>query len=98
VRGELRRVLVYMSPTCWLPRAMGAGPGGHTLFPAMRWVVAQEHAGEHVGDTDSHALFIELKEPPPGPSAPHSALDRHNHQRRPLRPTPTIDHRWSEPS
>ncbi|MBJ8339305.1 cytoplasmic protein [Antrihabitans sp. YC3-6] len=28
-----------------------------------RWVGAQEHAGENIGDTDSHALFIELKEP-----------------------------------
>jgi beta-alanine degradation protein BauB len=28
-----------------------------------RWVSAQEHAGENIGDTDSHALFIELKEP-----------------------------------
>jgi beta-alanine degradation protein BauB len=30
----------------------------------VRWVGAQEHAGENVGDTDSHAIFVELKEPP----------------------------------
>lgn len=28
-----------------------------------RWVGAQEHAGENIGTTDSHAVFIELKEP-----------------------------------
>jgi hypothetical protein len=28
----------------------------------VRWLVAQEHAGENIGETPSHALFIELKE------------------------------------
>ncbi|MBW8482754.1 cupin domain-containing protein [Actinomadura parmotrematis] len=28
-----------------------------------RWLDAQEHAGENIGDTDTHAMFIELKEP-----------------------------------
>jgi hypothetical protein len=44
----------------------------------VRWVGAQEHAGENIGDTGSHAIFVELKEPsvaaaaadrPLGPSA-----------------------------
>jgi hypothetical protein len=45
-----------------------------------RWVGAQEHAGENIGGTASHSIFIELKEPAPatapivdaplGPSAP----------------------------
>lgn len=45
-----------------------------------RWVGAQEHAGENIGDTASHSVFIELKEPAPvtastigaplGPSSP----------------------------
>jgi hypothetical protein len=30
-----------------------------------RWVGAQEHAGENIGDTETHAVFIELKEPSP---------------------------------
>ncbi|MDQ3734859.1 MAG: cytoplasmic protein [Actinomycetota bacterium] len=30
-----------------------------------RWVSAQEHSGENTGDTDSHAIFVELKEPAP---------------------------------
>ncbi|GAA4756898.1 cupin domain-containing protein [Gordonia phosphorivorans] len=38
------------------------------------WLPAQEHAGENIGDTATHVLFVELKEPPPhpGPTAePH---------------------------
>ncbi|RSM97170.1 cytoplasmic protein [Nonomuraea sp. WAC 01424] len=31
-----------------------------------RWVGAQEHAGQNVGDTESHAIFVELKEAPSG--------------------------------
>jgi quercetin dioxygenase-like cupin family protein len=27
------------------------------------WVAAQEHAGENIGDTESHAIFVELKDP-----------------------------------
>ncbi|MEV4539962.1 cytoplasmic protein [Asanoa sp. NPDC049518] len=38
----------------------------------VRWVGAQEHAGENIGDTATHTLFIELKEPAPaGGSAGH---------------------------
>ena len=29
----------------------------------VRWLPAQEHAGENIGDTDTHVLIIELKEP-----------------------------------
>jgi len=29
------------------------------------WLPAQEHFGENIGETDTHVLFIELKEPPP---------------------------------
>ncbi|MCZ4126021.1 cupin domain-containing protein [Streptomyces sp. H39-S7] len=43
-----------------------------------RWLGAQEHAGENIGDTETHVIFVELKEPAPvasakgplGPSAP----------------------------
>ena len=31
----------------------------------VRWLDAQEHVGENVGDTDTHAFFVELKEPRP---------------------------------
>jgi hypothetical protein len=38
-----------------------------------RWVGAQEHAGENIGDGGSHSVFIELKEPRPR-SAPTDDL------------------------
>ena len=31
----------------------------------VRWVGAQEHAGENIGDTTTHSIFVELKEPAP---------------------------------
>jgi quercetin dioxygenase-like cupin family protein len=40
------------------------------------WLPAQEHRGENIGDTPSHAIFVELKQtgPPatPGPLGPQS--------------------------
>jgi quercetin dioxygenase-like cupin family protein len=40
----------------------------------VRWVGAQEHSGENIGDTDTHTIFVELKEPPvsgsPTPGSP----------------------------
>ena len=37
-------------------------------LPALqaRWLDAQEHSGMNIGDTRSHSIFIELKEPSPG--------------------------------
>jgi hypothetical protein len=29
----------------------------------VRWLAEQEHSGENIGETESHAIFIELKEP-----------------------------------
>lgn len=53
--------------------------GGHQvelhLDPGeARWLDAQEHAGENIGDTPTHALFIELKEDGPESSVPSAAL------------------------
>jgi len=31
----------------------------------VRFLAAQEHHGENIGTTESHALFVELKDPPP---------------------------------
>lgn len=40
----------------------------------VRWLSAQEHVGENIGDSDTHTLFIELKERapvvPPVPAGP----------------------------
>ena len=30
-----------------------------------RWLAAQEHHGENTGDTETHVVFVELKEPAP---------------------------------
>jgi hypothetical protein len=42
--------------------------GGRTRdveLPAgqVGWIGAQEHFGENIGDTDTHTIFVELKEP-----------------------------------
>lgn len=44
--------------------------GGRTMDVSLdagqvRWLPAQEHVGENVGDTPTHTLFIELKEAAP---------------------------------
>jgi len=39
----------------------------------VRWVGAQEHSGENTGDTGTHSIFVELKEPGPA-SSPAGAL------------------------
>jgi quercetin dioxygenase-like cupin family protein len=41
---------------------------------ATHWVPAQRHAGENIGETDSHSVFIEFKNATPPPSAPGGAL------------------------
>lgn len=40
---------------------------------AVRWLDGQEHAGENVGDTETHVIFVELKEPRPPGAAPGAA-------------------------
>jgi quercetin dioxygenase-like cupin family protein len=30
------------------------------------WLPAQQHHGENIGDTSTHVMFVELKEPRPG--------------------------------
>lgn len=32
-----------------------------------RWLDAQEHSGMNIGDTPTHSIFVELKEPAPTP-------------------------------
>jgi beta-alanine degradation protein BauB len=31
----------------------------------VRWLSAQSHAGENIGETETRVIFVELKEPPP---------------------------------
>jgi quercetin dioxygenase-like cupin family protein len=39
---------------------------------AVGWLPAQEHHGENIGDTPTHVIFVELKEP--GPASGSSSL------------------------
>ena len=32
----------------------------------VNWLAAQEHSGENIGSTDTHVLFVELKDPATG--------------------------------
>jgi beta-alanine degradation protein BauB len=47
----------------------------------VRWLDAQEHAGENIGDTECRTIFVELKEPSPTGTAPIDG-------QAPLGPTP----------
>lgn len=51
----------------------------------VRWLPAQSHSGENIGDTDTHVFFVELKEaapergngqPPLGPTDNELGVDR----------------------
>lgn len=52
-------------------RLVADGRQAEVHLPAgeVRWVSAQEHAGENIGETVTHSLFIELKEPATVPTA-----------------------------
>ena len=36
----------------------------------VSWLPAQQHHGENIGDSETHALFVELKEPDPAGAPP----------------------------
>ena len=40
----------------------------------MSWLAAQEHSGENIGGTETHVLFVELKEPPAAPAGDSAEL------------------------
>jgi hypothetical protein len=52
-------------------RVSSGGREAKVELPAheTRWLDAQDHTGENIGATDTHAVFIELKEPAPGPKS-----------------------------
>jgi quercetin dioxygenase-like cupin family protein len=55
-------------------RRLVAGSGESrevTLEPGeVRWLDAQTHSGENIGETTTHVVFVELKEPGPRAEAP----------------------------
>lgn len=40
----------------------------------VRWLDAQEHVGENIGSTDTHVIFVELREPSPDTSRSDPSL------------------------
>jgi hypothetical protein len=52
----------------------GEGGGREVALEAgeVRWLDAQSHSGENIGDTPTHVLFVELKER--GAARPGSSL------------------------
>ena len=57
-------------------RRISAGARGVEVEPGageVRWLDAQEHSGENIGDTETAAFFVELKEPRPAGDARGSA-------------------------
>ncbi len=52
----------------------GASRDVHMAAGTVGWLPAQEHSGENIGDTETHVIFVELKEPAPGPSGGMSTL------------------------
>jgi hypothetical protein len=38
------------------------------------WLPAQQHAGHNIGETETHVIFVELKEPAPATSRDSSAV------------------------
>ncbi|WP_026550672.1 hypothetical protein [Arthrobacter sp. Br18] len=60
---------VMITASTFRRRLSSTGKDAEVELPsgAARWVPAQEHSGENIGETDTHAFFVELKEPAPVP-------------------------------
>lgn len=57
--SSFERMLVSGSDTMNVELAAGV----------TRWLAAQEHHGKNTGDTDTHIILVELKEPNPNASS-----------------------------
>jgi hypothetical protein len=59
---------VMVTLTSFRRRLTAGGRQVELELPAnqARWLGAQEHAGENIGDTATHSIFVELKEPASG--------------------------------
>jgi quercetin dioxygenase-like cupin family protein len=56
---------VMVTLTSFERRLLGAGGESRDVKlerGEVRWLEAQAHSGENIGDTPSHAFFVELKE------------------------------------
>jgi hypothetical protein len=55
-----------------LEGASGEGRDVHLESGEVRWLDAQTHAGENIGESATHVIFVELKEGVSGAGAPES--------------------------
>lgn len=55
---------VMLTLSAFRRRVSSGGREAEVELPAgqARWVGAQEHVGENIGHTDTHVIFVELKE------------------------------------
>ncbi|MEC5189775.1 MULTISPECIES: cytoplasmic protein [unclassified Arthrobacter] len=62
---------VMITLTSFRRRLSGHGDAVDVDIPAgaARWLKAQEHSGENIGDSETHTMFVELKEPGAGAGA-----------------------------
>lgn len=67
---------VMYTLTSFRRRLVSAGREAVVEMPAgtARWLPAQEHSGENIGETETRVLFVELKRPPASDS-PTGAAD-----------------------
>lgn len=57
---------VMYTLTSFKRRLVSGGRETEVELPAgaVRWLPAQEHAGENIGSTETRVIFVELKRPP----------------------------------
>ncbi|MEO5875978.1 MAG: hypothetical protein ABIS86_11255 [Streptosporangiaceae bacterium] len=60
---------VMVTLSAFRRQVSSGGRQADVALPAgeVRWLAAQEHTGHNTGSTDTHTVFIELKEPSPNP-------------------------------
>jgi hypothetical protein len=71
LHGHPDSVMITMS--AFRRRLTGAGRTADVELEegAVRWLDAQEHLGENIGETETRSFFVELKEP--SPTGPETA-------------------------
>lgn len=72
---------VMVTLSAFQRRVASGGRQADIELPAAhaRWIGAQEHTGENIGGTETHAVFIELKEPSPVPPPATAPLGPSDH-------------------
>ena len=67
-------VMVTLSSFRRLLRSNGNEVETEIGAASARWLDAQDHSGHNIGDTDTHVMFVELKEPRPSGAASNTRL------------------------